>query len=381
MAPVRKKALGNAENDRPKKSKTHRYCCVKDCHNNDGTPSMRLFRFPSQPWDKERRQRWIAAVRRVNTDGSQWMPNDGSRICSEHFVNNDKSNIANHPAYCPTLFPAVYNTISVIPQDKASRFDRWHRSAASTGGLSAVVPTSALTGSSGQASSSQAAEASSSQDWQPEDKTQSSAVRLLSGMLQTPITSLIQQYFEWMTIFLEKKGAIEQGRRGLARFDSHSLSSSLRPLEEGSQTDETGIYRGQFSAYVCTLQDGNGCTQITHPDVRDTGVQVKPCVSSRQSGGDQKTGCFQGYRSVQHSPDALRDLCNVTAAVFALLLSMLPKSSERSLDTPVPDKLLLFLMKLKLGLSYFLLALLFSVHRTTASRHFRTVLATLSVAT
>ncbi|CAN7940141.1 unnamed protein product [Ixodes hexagonus] len=327
MAPVKKKAPGNAENDRPKKRKTHRYCCVKDCHNNDGTPTVRLFRFPSQPWDKERRQRWVAAVRRVNTDGSQWTPNDGSRICSEHFVNNDKSNIASHPAYCPTLFPAVYNTISVIPQDKASRFD----------------------------SSSQAAKASSSQDGQPQDKTQSSAVRLL--MRYGPCRPLF-----WTISFF-------------------TLTVTNVSTLQGSQTDETGIYPGQFSVYVCTLQDGNGCTQITHPDVCDTGVQVKPSVSTRQSGGDQKTGCFQGYRSVQHSPDALQDLCNITTAVFALLLSMLPKSSERSLDTPVPDKLLLFLMKLKLGLSYSSLAVLFSVHRTTASRHFRMVLATLSVAT
>ncbi|KAG0439461.1 hypothetical protein HPB47_016638 [Ixodes persulcatus] len=108
---------------------------------------------------------------------------------------------------------------------------------------------------------------------------------------------------------------------------------------------------------------------------------MKPTMSSRQSGPNQRNVYFLGYESVRHSQEVLQDLCNVTAAVFALLLSMLPQSSERSHDTSMPDRLLLFLMKLKLGLSYTSLAALFSIHRTTASRHFRAVLAVLSVAT
>ncbi|KAG0418150.1 hypothetical protein HPB47_005098 [Ixodes persulcatus] len=127
MATVKKKPPGKDCNVHPKKRKTHRYCCVIDCHNNEGTPNVRLYRFPSQPWYKERRQRWIAAVGRLNPDGSPWAPNDGSRICSAHFVNNEKSNTASHPAYCPTLFPQVYKKNSTIPQDQVSRFDRWYR--------------------------------------------------------------------------------------------------------------------------------------------------------------------------------------------------------------------------------------------------------------
>ncbi|XP_042147489.1 uncharacterized protein LOC121836605 [Ixodes scapularis] len=133
------------------------------------------------------------------------------------------------------------------------------------------------------------------------------------------------------------------------------------------------ICKGQFSVYISTLQDGNGSTQITHPRV--------PSVSSRQSGPDQRTGCFQGYESVRHSPTSLEDLCSVTTTVFALLLSMLPVGSERSVDTSMANKLLLFLMKMKLEMSYSSLAVLFCIHRTTASRHFRTVLASLSAAT
>ncbi|KAL1466587.1 hypothetical protein MTO96_042624 [Rhipicephalus appendiculatus] len=42
-----------------------RYCSVKDCHSHEGTPGVKLYSFPSKPWEKSRRQKWITAVRRV----------------------------------------------------------------------------------------------------------------------------------------------------------------------------------------------------------------------------------------------------------------------------------------------------------------------------
>ncbi|KAL3182881.1 hypothetical protein MRX96_006684 [Rhipicephalus microplus] len=47
---------------------TRRYCCVKDCHNKEGDVGVMMYRFPSRPWEAARRQKWIAAVRRV-----KWM--------------------------------------------------------------------------------------------------------------------------------------------------------------------------------------------------------------------------------------------------------------------------------------------------------------------
>ncbi|XP_077500642.1 uncharacterized protein LOC144111279 isoform X2 [Amblyomma americanum] len=45
----------------------------------------------------------------MRPDGTPWMPPKGARVCSTHFVGNCKSNISNHPAYIPTIFPPVYN--------------------------------------------------------------------------------------------------------------------------------------------------------------------------------------------------------------------------------------------------------------------------------
>lgn len=54
-------------------------CVVAGCRNRR-TPGTTLsfYRFPRDP---ERKQRWIAAV---NREG--WVPNDGSRLCSTHFI-------------------------------------------------------------------------------------------------------------------------------------------------------------------------------------------------------------------------------------------------------------------------------------------------------
>lgn len=54
-------------------------CVVSGCRNRR-TPGTALsfYRFPRDP---ERKQRWVDAV---NREG--WQPNDGSRLCSTHFI-------------------------------------------------------------------------------------------------------------------------------------------------------------------------------------------------------------------------------------------------------------------------------------------------------
>ncbi|CAN7998266.1 unnamed protein product [Ixodes hexagonus] len=51
-----------------------------------GRENAKFFRFPSARLYPAKREAWIAAVRRRNTDGSPWQPNGNCRICSRHFV-------------------------------------------------------------------------------------------------------------------------------------------------------------------------------------------------------------------------------------------------------------------------------------------------------
>ncbi|KAK8768629.1 hypothetical protein V5799_014904 [Amblyomma americanum] len=84
-------------------------CCVVGCNSKySNSPGVKFFSFPSRPWERERRQRWIQLVRRQNEDGTGWLPSKNSRICSKHFVGNVKANEVGHPSYHPSIFPSVY---------------------------------------------------------------------------------------------------------------------------------------------------------------------------------------------------------------------------------------------------------------------------------
>ncbi|XP_040071052.1 uncharacterized protein LOC115311472 [Ixodes scapularis] len=308
-----------------------RYCCVKGCHNREGLAGVKLHRFPSRPWEQARRQRWINAVRRVNDDGSNWSPNESSRICSTHFLNNELSNIENHPGYYPTLFPEVYRKKSVDPEAQLGRFSRWQERSACSGASAA--------GSSGLPSTGGTSPVPSEHDSDS------------SGSPQRGLELLCE------AVELREKCSVE------------------------IQTDELGTCSRGFTVFTCSLEGGAGCTQITHREVCDFGTQHQPELSSKYSGPSERTSFFGGYESIRHSEDALQGICNVSMSVFALFLSMLPLVTERSCDVTLGNRLLLFLMKMKLGLSYTALGVIFSVNRTTASRHFRAVLTTLTAAT
>ncbi|KAH7970806.1 hypothetical protein HPB49_015759 [Dermacentor silvarum] len=53
-------------------------------------------------------------------DGTQWIPNTNSRICSRHFVGNSRNESSRHPSYVPTIFPAAYNR-KALDQDRGQR--------------------------------------------------------------------------------------------------------------------------------------------------------------------------------------------------------------------------------------------------------------------
>ncbi|XP_059895294.1 uncharacterized protein LOC132448209 isoform X1 [Gadus macrocephalus] len=72
-------------------------CVVSGCRNRR-TPGTALsfYRFPRDP---ERKQRWVDAVNRQG-----WQPNDGSRLCSSHFISGKQVKNPRSPDYVPSLF-------------------------------------------------------------------------------------------------------------------------------------------------------------------------------------------------------------------------------------------------------------------------------------
>ncbi|XP_052003983.1 uncharacterized protein LOC127658642 [Xyrauchen texanus] len=75
-------------------------CVVAGCRNRR-TPGTTLsfYRFPRDP---ARKQRWIAAV---NREG--WVPNEGSRLCSTHFISGKQVKNPRSPDYVPSVFTSA----------------------------------------------------------------------------------------------------------------------------------------------------------------------------------------------------------------------------------------------------------------------------------
>ena len=100
-------------------------CCVVGCTNRHCKDApYRFYRFPK---DSSRRQRWIAAVRRVNIDGSAWQPSAGDRVCSLHFVSGEKNDNPTHPGYVPTLNmtgEVITEGASTATEQSVSRVER-----------------------------------------------------------------------------------------------------------------------------------------------------------------------------------------------------------------------------------------------------------------
>ena len=72
-------------------------CCAFGCYNKFAKDSgISFYRFPT---DKERRSKWISAVKRKD-----WEPNEHTWLCSAHFVSGKKSNDPLSPDYIPSVF-------------------------------------------------------------------------------------------------------------------------------------------------------------------------------------------------------------------------------------------------------------------------------------
>ncbi|KAK0071576.1 hypothetical protein PV325_012653, partial [Microctonus aethiopoides] len=84
---------------------------------------------------------------------------------------------------------------------------------------------------------------------------------------------------------------------------------------------------------------------------------------------------FHGFSSITEESD-LSDICKVKFAVFHLLLQTISHISNEKLSREY--RLVLFLMKMKLGLTSAALGVIFGVHRTSASRIFKNILQILS---
>ncbi|XP_038063173.1 THAP domain-containing protein 11-like [Patiria miniata] len=93
-------------------------CVVVRCkHRKTAGSGISFYRFPT---DEERRQKWINAIKCE----PGWMPNDGSRLCSAHFISGKQSRNPLSPDYVPSVFP---DTTSPDKKRKRTALERFEK--------------------------------------------------------------------------------------------------------------------------------------------------------------------------------------------------------------------------------------------------------------
>nr|XP_054922664.1 uncharacterized protein LOC126523280 [Dermacentor andersoni] len=145
--------------------------------------------------------------------------------------------------------------------------------------------------------------------------------------------------------------------------------SLVTKADVACQTESSAT--GKLTIFLSMTNCDEASTQVTHTEQTD---QV-----TGTDGSWRRSCSFHGFNSLQGNEEALQDMCGVTLPVFSLLLNLLPTSRYKSTDVTREDKLCLFLAKLRLGITYSALAVIFGVSATTASNIFKKILEILSV--
>lgn len=134
--------------------------------------------------------------------------------------------------------------------------------------------------------------------------------------------------------------------------------------------------------FLSTTSDCNASCYVCHRtvSVTDQGTACDIEFCDKSIGPVQKTPYFGGFKAIANDESALRAFTSVSFQVFALFMSILPSPTQRVRELSVQDRLLLFLIKMKHALPFSFLGALFCVHKTTASRIFKSVLGYLKAA-
>ncbi|XP_057333615.1 uncharacterized protein LOC130672865 [Microplitis mediator] len=311
----------------------HSSCCVVDCKNTGRNSNCKFYRFPTASWKLEKRKQWINAVKRKNPDGSPWTPRPTDCICSDHFVGGKKAEEAASPSYIPTIFPSVYKKSKINEKTALSRHARFLN-------------------------------------------------RRLAEKEKTPTTS-------------SNASATAENKKIIIDNEVLDVTAVSEKVDKSCQIDFFSTAIEIDKTFVCNRYI------YSHTDKCDAEIQTnipeatrrkfifsKPKCSDKQCGTPTKTfvdqstetsvKSFVGFDSIEKN-EQLMELAGVTLNNFELLLKLLSTSTKFTVAKN--NRLFIFLMKIKTGLTFSALSVLFSVHRTTISRIFYSTLQTLSAAT
>ena len=345
-----------------------RYCAVFQCHNNHYKDIPRGIRFHLFPKDPERRQQWVKAVnRRIPGKPTElWQPKNHDIVCSEHFVGGKKSNDKNSPSYIPSIFP----THTVTPKSasaiaRAKRLETREKRSLKRKRqkLKAKVdkdqPSVQRHEDPVQASNQAGA---GSEDDQVQNIAPPNDTETEPMMLDDDLNA-------------DEQDHMEDGMSNKTELDqtlSEKSEEAWEPIKipYGIQVNEKRLEakkRPSSVTFYCDMvSTTEKATQITSVE-----PEKKKKVRSRttQTEKDKKVLPFDSFNERQ-----LTAFCGVSENMVKFLLFKVADKLKDSKSLSRDKKMILFLARLKLFVSYQVLGAFFGISECTAANFFRDVL-------
>ncbi|XP_063528978.1 uncharacterized protein LOC134740463 [Cydia strobilella] len=298
-------------------------CVVINCENTSRNSDCKFYRFPTTLWKQEQRNKWIIAVRRINPDGSLWHPKPDDRICSAHFISGRKADEQASPSYVPRIFPPEYKSRRIDENAAISRFQRYmeRRNAKKIEAVSASA-------------------------------SNTSEFELLENSVS-------------VSLKIDSECQVDLYPDGQNPGKTFTCN---RYIFYGKETCDADV-QTEIDISTKIMKD----FKIT----KHRGCNTAKSISvDRATITDNKY--FAGFQSIK-TDEQLLDLAGVTLNNFYFLLKTTQKNHKYMVSEK--DRLLLFLMKMKLGVTFSALSVLFGIHRTTVSRIFCSYVEEIAAAT
>jgi len=132
-----------------------------------------------------------------------------------------------------------------------------------------------------------------------------------------------------------------------------------------------------LSVFLSSTVNGESSTLVQHKYISHVASETSATIKKDVRVGESNRTCSFGYSIVSDKKTDLIRLTSVKPEIFELLLALIPEEPIRCNTIQPQDKLLICLLKLKLGISFGAISAFFNCHYSTVSKIFSLTLQTL----
>ncbi|KAF7998099.1 hypothetical protein HCN44_009497 [Aphidius gifuensis] len=370
-------------------------CCIADCHNTESIDSndnknrnLRFYNFPNE-LEIKKRQLWLNAIRPHMRPCYKMTPK--IKICSIHFLNNKKDDDPESPSYIPRLFSSHKKKVlkpKVVSVEKSGPIIKKLKLAHN------VKMNDDTNNTNEDVTPIKTPTAPSSTAITPTTITKTAITP--TSIIKTAITPTATTKTTTTTTQEVSKipEVITKQKKNHEYFEE--LMKIFGNSSEESQTEPLINMKPELICFSCTLKCENGINtaetqailetqQIETPIIKPQNIinkQNKIIVITKNIENEyckiqkplSKVPGFYGYQSLNNNGKFI-EFCGVTKNVFMKILPMMPEINYINLNKE--DKLMIFLMKLKLGLPFSTLSVLFNIEREYLKQLFITSIKSL----